>query len=179
MTPDYFERQIERLRPLGAVSDEFKDGYWEALRDIPPRVFEAAIGYALKTRAWFPKPAELRADADHVAPLAVLDAPLPVQTRELEQPFTITIPEAGIVKSITREWVYYCDACSDTGWMSFWCGAPDARRQTWIVLGRCARPQAHGPHEYVQHCACWASNPALVRKREAMRKYAAEPQKVA
>lgn len=188
MTPDFFERQIERLKPLGEASDEFKDTYWGALRDIPPDVFEAAVTHALKTRVWFPKPAELRRDADHVA---VTVRPVPAveqRATELAQPFTITIPQIGSVVSVQREWKYYCDKCHDGGWESVWCGsrAVVLREDTlfelakpWQESMRCDRRNEHGTHEWVRRCSCWETNPALVRKRESQRKYAETPGKVA
>jgi hypothetical protein len=172
-----------QLRRLGVLAFPPDDDV-EHVRDIEQSgmtepILRAAVDYAIRTRTKFPAPAELRADADHVAPLARLDVPLPVRERVLEQPFTITIPEVGTVVSVTREWKYYCDDCSDTGWKSFWCGDAGTRRQPWIEFGKCERPQEHGAHEFVQHCACWASNPALIRKRDAVRKYSEPPQKVA
>ena len=38
--------------------------YFNALKDIPERLLTAAVSKALATRSWFPKPAELRADAE-------------------------------------------------------------------------------------------------------------------
>jgi hypothetical protein len=42
-------------------------------------------------------------------------------------------------------------------------------------LSACERRQAHAQHEWVGHCACWESNPDLVRKRAHQRTYAKEP----
>lgn len=186
MTADFFERQIERLKPLGAVSDEFKEGYWDALRDIPADVFDAAIGHALKTRAWFPKPVELRADADAVASQT---RPIPEaedRTVALAQPFTITVPNVGTIVPVTREWKYYDDTCGDGGWESVWCGdrrvhpkdvEPYEIAKPWQRSLRCDRRGDHDAHEWVKHCGCWDTNPALIRKREAQRKYAEKPQR--
>lgn len=173
MTVDLFERQIDRLKPLGEASDQFKDAYWDALRDIPDDVFEAAIGHALKTRAWFPKPAELRMDADHVARQVRPVAPLEDRSMPLAQPFTITVPEVGTIVSVTREWRFYCEVCADSGWATFWCGVEAPGLTPWHGRGSCERRQAHGPHEWVKHCHCFESNPALVRKREQGRQFAA------
>lgn len=173
---DFFEDQMNRLKPLGVPSgDDALDGYFDALRDIPPNVFDAAVSHALKTRTWYPKPAELRMDADHVAPMLRPQSASDVQEIPLAEPFTITVPQAGTVVSITREWKYYCDRCSDTGWAAWSCG--EVKQKPWHELAACGRPNEHGSHEWVKHCACWASNPALVRKRENQLKYAASPQR--
>lgn len=180
MTAEFFERQIERLKPLGAASDEFKDAYWDALHDLPADVFDAAISHALKTRTWFPKPAELRIDADTVAPLVRPPLPDEDRSRLLDEPFTVTLPDVGTLVSVTREWKYYDERCSDSGWASWWCGDPtDRRRAPWMEIGRCDRHGEHGPHEYVTRCACWESNPALVRKRANQQRYAEKPGKAA
>lgn len=177
MTRAWFDGQMARLTALkGSAADI--DSHWEALSDLPGDVFAAAVGHALRTREWFPVPAELRADADHVAVRVRVAVPDEARDVPLEQPFTITVPAAGKVVSVTREWKYYDERCNDTGWASWWCGERPAGRQPWMLDGRCERRGEHGGHEWVGRCMCWDSNPALVRKREAQRKYAEEPQKV-
>jgi hypothetical protein len=90
----------------------------------------------------------------------------------------VTVPGAGTIVSVSREWKYYDERCSDTGWASWWCGPPeDKRRAPWMELARCDRRGDHGPHEWVSRCACYASNPALVRRRDAVRQYAEPSQK--
>lgn len=175
---EWLKRQLRRLLVLPFPPADISE-HEKALADIPEPVMTAAVDYALRTRTKYPVPSELRADADHVAPLAVLDEPLPTRERALEQPFTITVPEVGTVISVTREWKYYDDRCSDTGWASWWCGPPQSRHLPWIPFGQCQRHGEHQAHEWVSRCECWASNPALIRKREAIRKYSEAPNRVA
>ena len=178
MTREFFDRQMTRLSVLRFPPADI-DEHFEALRDIQADVFDAAVSHALKTRRDFPVPAELRADADHVAVSmrqVVVDE---VREVPLVEPFTVTVPEVGTVISITREWKYYDERCHDSGWAAWWGGDVSAPGwKPWYEASRCDRRQDHGPHEWVGHCACYDSNPALVRKREAQRKYAASPQKV-
>src|SRR6266853_3887180 len=61
-----FDAQIVRLMVLRFPPADVNE-YFVALQDIDAEVFPLAIGHALKTRRDFPVPAELRADADHVA----------------------------------------------------------------------------------------------------------------
>lgn len=178
MNLNFFEQQMNRLEPLGRPSEGAMDGYFDALKDIPADVFDAAITHALKTRAWFPKPAELRVDADKVAASVRPVVDEDVREVPLAQPFTISIPEAGTIVSVTREWKYYCDRCSDCGWASWWCGSTTVARP-WYERSKCQRHGDHDPHEWVGRCACYETNPALVRRREALKKYADSPQKVA
>lgn len=178
MTREFFDDQMARLAVLRFPPADM-DAHYGALRDIPADVLDAAVSHALKTRRDFPVPAELRADADHVAPsvrpvIADDEEPRDVP---LAQPFTITVPEVGTLISVTREWKYYDERCSDIGWASWWCG--EGSRYPWMPKAKCGRRGEHDPHEWVDHCACYETNPALVRKREAQRKYSDNPQKVA
>lgn len=185
---EWLRRQLRRLLVLPFPPDDISE-HERALSDIPEPVLTAAVDYALKTRTRYPVPSELRMDVDHVRPQAEPPAPQEDRSIELAQPFTITVPEVGTILSVTREWRYYCEDCSDLGWMSFWCGEVtvqvDGQAQIvpgykpWMVLGKCQRDGKHYAHEYVQHCRCYESNPALIRKREAQRKYSEAPQKVA
>lgn len=61
-----------------------------------------------------------------------------------------------------QEWRDYCDRCRDTGWWSLQCPAVS-----------CGRDFDHAPHEFVQRCACWDSNPALLRTRQRQAQQAA------
>lgn len=58
----------------------------------------------------------------------------------------------------TRAWKYYCDACSDTGWLARTCfnrscgrpfKLPGQRSDDYTGQGRCTEG-----HEYVQPCSC-------------------------
>ena len=91
----------------------------------------------------------------------------------LAEPFAITVPGAGKIIPVTREWKYYCERCSDSGWASWWCGPEDHReRRPWWSVARCERRGEHAPHEWVGKCACFDSNPALVKRREREQKFA-------
>ena len=169
--------QMTRLSVLRGVPEGI-DVYAEALGDIPADVFEAAVGHALKTRAWFPTPAELRLDADVVARQVRPVEPAEDRSTPLAAPFTITVPEVGTVVSITREWKYYCETCADSGWASRWCGDAHHRATAWQQQLHCGRSEGHLPHEWIERCPCYQTNPALVRRREAQRQYAAKPGKV-
>lgn len=179
---EWLKQQLKRLLVLPFPPADIAE-HERALADIPEAVMTAAVDYALKSRTRYPVPSELRADADKVAPLAALDVPLPVQTRELAEPVTVDVRAPGLPEGlqlhITQEFNYCCDHCSDTGWASFWCGDKKENRHPWMPFGHCGRQGVHGNHEYVQRCMCYGSNPVLIRRREANRKYAAEPQKVA
>lgn len=168
MTRQWFDQQMARLCGLRFAPSE-TDTHWEALCDLPDAVLQSAVTRAQKTRVNFPTPVELRQDADQVATPV---APPEDRSMSLLQPFTITVPRAGTVVSVTREWKYYDDRCSDLGWVSCWCGPIETRRVAWMELSRCERRGDHDPHEWVSRCPCTESNPALVRKRNAVRKYA-------
>ena len=180
MTRHWFDQQMARLSGLRFAPAE-TDTHWEALQDVPGSVLEVAVGRAAKTRSEFPTPVELRQDADQVAHFARPVEPAEDRSTPLEQPFTITVPEVGKVVSITREWSYYCETCSDAGWESMWCGYPAVTLKNgeirtlakpWQAQRICDRRGPHMPHEWVQKCACSDTNPALVRKRDAMQKFA-------
>ena len=173
-----FNAQMNRLVGLKFMPADLTT-HWEALSDLPDAVLEAAVTRAQKTRADFPTPVELRQDADQVKAHAFIVEPAEDRVVALAQPFTITVPEVGTVVSVTREWRYYADRCSDTGWASWWCGTVEDRRAPWMPISSCGRRGDHDAHEWVGQCACWESNPALVRKREAQRKYAEKPGRAA
>ena len=166
----WLRTQLQRLTVLPFAPEDIQE-HLKALADMPEPVLRAAVDHALKTRARFPVPAELRADADRVAPVVpALDVPWPSQEQPVPQPFQIVVPHVGTVISVTRAWGYHCDRCRDIGWASWWCGAE--RPMPWMDLARCGRREGHGDHEWVQHCACYDSNPALLRRRASQRKYA-------
>ena len=174
MTREQLEKHLGRLMVLRGVPAG-TDSHWEALQDMPEDVFAAAVGYALKSREWFPVPAELRMDADQVRRDVRPMAPEEPRDVPLEQPFTVTVPHVGTVVAIAREWRYYCDICSDGAWDSRWCGARTPATKPWQGDGDCGRHATHEPHEFVSRCACRDTNPALVRKRENQRAYAEKP----
>ena len=170
MTPA-FVAQMRRLLGLKFAPADMST-HWEALQDVPLVVLEAAVSRAQKTRSEFPSPVELREDADAVAHLARPSVPAEDRGCDLEQPITIGQTPAGTPITQRRVWNYYCDVCSDGGWVSHWCGEPNPARKSWQSFSSCERTREHLPHEWVAHCSCWESNPALQKKREREQKFA-------
>lgn len=181
MTRAWFDGQMARLLGLRFPPADL-DTHWEALRDMPAAVLEAAITRAGRTRSDYPTPNEIRQDADIVATVVAVLEPAEDRAVALDNPFSITVPGAGTVVSIAREWRYYCDTCSDTGWDSVWCGDRFLGKvevaKPWQPSMQCDRRGEHGVHEWVRRCVCYDTNPALVRKRAAVQKFAEEPAKV-
>lgn len=161
------DQQLGRLVPLRGMPGD-SDPYFEALSDIPEATFSAGVGYALRSRSWFPTPAELRADCDmaraSVRPSERLE---PVvedvagEVLEIRNPFDAENP---LRIRVTRRWKHDCLTCDDSGWASRQCP------QT-----ACGRRFEHGPHEFVERCACIEWNPTIRRRKEAAGvKYAVE-----
>lgn len=172
VTPDHCDLQIDRLRVLrGMPSDTFE--YFAALQDVPDERFTAAVSHALRTRAWFPTPAELRADVDAVAPSYVP----PREESRIEaiagggrevvivNPLN---PSQQIRVQVDRVWKFDCLDCEDSGWISRTCPEQPCGRKH-------VKPY---PHEYVEPCACIGWNPSIRRRKEAGAKYAQPPEKV-
>ena len=182
VTRELFDAQMGRLIVLKGWPDSV-DEHFGALHDIPADLFTAAVDQALKTRTWFPVPAELRADADMVR-LAVR-VPLPAEDPPpegewIEHHIRNPFGGPGITVRVNREWRHDCETCSDTGFASVWCGDPNApQRKPWYELRTCDRRGAHYAHEWVRQCTCWDTNRTLIRRREAQRKYAEKPGKAA
>lgn len=182
--PPWFIEQMKRLAGLKFAPADLST-HWEALSDVPPAVLEAAVTRAQKTRGEFPSPVELRQDADQVKAHAQPVASPEDRSTPLAQPFTITVPGAGTVLSVQREWNYYCEDCSDSGWRSVWCGdrfvgEDKARREIakpWHESRQCERRRQHLPHEWVTPCSCVEWNPELKRKRDTQQKYAEQAAK--
>ena len=134
------------------------------------------MSLALKTRGQVPLPADLRADADCVAPRGIVGPDPDDRSTLLPAPVTIPVPDAGLTVRVTREWRYYCEDCSDAGWRSLWCGPGLSLRAPWMAPQPCGRAGEHGGHDWSQRCACWESNPKLLRQRAAAaQKYATAP----
>jgi hypothetical protein len=170
--------QLGRLVVLKGMRGD-TDDYFGALSDIAADVFTGAVDHALKTRTWFPVPAELRADADVARQRAVVPAaPAPV-VEDVPDGFWVEIANSFGGKSIrllvTRDWKRDCEACSDTGWASHWC-AVKLPKQDYAV---CGRRFEHPAHEYVEKCACIEWNPTIRRRKEAAMKYAHAPERAA
>lgn len=171
VTPEFCAAQLRRLLILkGGLPDNLAE-YAAALRDIPEATFECAVGYAIRTRQFFPTPAELRLDCDAARPLAepaptVAFVDLPGGGRDV----TIANPFGGtpLRFKVDRVWRPDCPTCGDTGWAPLQCPAQP-----------CGRPGPHDGHLWVEPCACRPENPTLRRHRMATAKYAKPPAKVA
>ncbi|HWO88897.1 MAG TPA: hypothetical protein VNL98_07080 [Gemmatimonadales bacterium] len=150
--PVWFRDALKRLMGLKFPPVDLAT-HWEGLRDLPPASVQAAVSRAARECDEFPSPQMLRAFAAASEPRLGLDED---RSRPLAEPRAIVVPQAGVTLPVTREWTFYCDTCEDTGWASFHCGGTEA----------CGRDRAHAAHAYVQHCACWDSNPAVRRKRQ-------------
>lgn len=189
MTRPFFDQQMVRLTGLRFVPASLTT-HWEALRDLPDAVLEAAVSRAQKTRQDFPTPIELRIDADAVAHRVRESGDDEDRGCDLPAPVALgTLPNGTPVKA-TREWRYYCEGCGDMGWRSLWCGDrpvpaptdqdPAATREItkpWMQSQHCGRRGEHGSHEWVTDCACALSNPAILRRKERQQKYAAAAEK--
>lgn len=170
MTPDHCDAEIGRLRVLRGMPADVVE-YFAALEDVPDPLFTKAITHAIKTRAWFPTPAELRADCDAVAPPVCYEVDPQVEDpitegRQvfLKNPFG----DGGITITLTRDWKFDCVSCEDTGWVTQQC--PERY---------CGRPRReHAPHPYMLACVCIPTNPTIRRRRSANAKFAQAPEKV-
>lgn len=172
MTRDLFDAQMGRLIVLKGWPDSVEE-YFPALTDIPDDVFTPAIDHALRTRMWFPTPAEVRADCDAVVRLKPVPALMAPQFEEIPGGRTVTFPNpfggTGLTLRISREWRYDCDTCADTGWAERHCGNSGTH---------CGRRGEHGPHAFVEKCGCIDWNPTIRRHRDAGAKYSHAPEKV-
>ena len=160
---DAFKAQMRRLVGL-KFQPASLDTHWEALRDMPEALLAAAVEKAQRESDEFPSPSVLRAFGDllraTVLPLPALED----RGKALPVPVVARLPSGGSLP-ITREWVYYCDDCSDTGWKTWWCGPGQPPGSLWVSV--CQRTNEHEAHWWVGRCACAGSNPAVKRKRES------------
>jgi hypothetical protein len=164
MTPA-FKAQMNRLVGLKFPPADLHT-HWEALRDMPEALLAAAVEKAQRGSDEFPSPKMLKMYADQLRSQVM---PLPAtedRGTDLVEPLTATLP-TGKVLPFKREWKYYCEDCSDTGWKTWWCGPGQSIASPWASSSVCQRTNEHGPHEWVGRCACAGSNPAVKRKRES------------
>ena len=179
MTRELFDAQMGRLIVLRGWPDSV-DEYFPALVDIPEALFAEAVTHALRTRAWFPAPAELRADCDAVHRQQTPEPAAPVVVELLEGGRVVEIPNpfggAPLKVRITRDWRHDCETCRDTGWAPRWCGAGESRNDVAAV--KCERRKDHASHEWVEPCPCRDWNPTLRRRAAASAKYSHAPEKV-
>ncbi len=169
MTRDEFNRAMMPLSVLRGKPDDM-DPFWEVFQHADAESFRRGCRHALKTRTFFPVPAELFADCEMTAPrLAWETAPAPpssdaIRTEHLANPFG----GKGITITVQRDWKYYCEDCSDSGQRALWCGESGPTRKPWHGGAFCGRTHDHAGHEWVNRCACWAGNPSLIRSRERL-----------
>jgi hypothetical protein len=182
MTREFMDAQLGRLVILRGMPGD-TDEYFPALEDVSEDIFAAACTHAMKTRAWFPIPAELRADCDAVRlRVRVVEAePSPsyrdlqeAQTREIKNPLK---GGKSIWVKVVREWNHDCGTCSDTGWATRFCGPVDQAVDNQQA-GHCGRRFEHGSHAWVERCSCIEWNPTIRRRKEAQTKYSQAPEKV-
>ena len=182
VTRDAFDVQLGRLIVLRGWPDS-ADEHFKALRDIPEPVFTAAVDLALRTRAWFPVPAELRADADIVArslATPMEPEPEPPAGEAMERFIANPFGGDGITVTVHREWRHDCDRCADTGRASRWCGDRTApQRKPWYEIRTCDHRGEHGAHEWVETCVCVEWNPTIKRRNASQQQsYSKAPVKV-
>lgn len=182
MTREEMDLELGRLVVLKGMPGD-SDPYWDALQSIPIDVFVNAVTHALKTRTWWPVPAELRADCDAVKRAQPV-APVYPRVENLAAPRVMEIPnpldpERPLRVTLTREWKHDCDTCHDTGWATRWCG-PGVPGKPWLSAAHCGRKHEanYAGHEFAEPCSCIEWNPTIRRKKDAMLKYSQEPEKV-
>lgn len=177
MTRAHFDLQIARLGVLKGCPDDGEE-FFPALSDVPDDLFTAAVDRALKTRTWFPVPAELRLDCDAVRVRSSVET-VPHVVAELGEGLWVEIynPFGGapLRLLVTRDWKHDCDNCADTGWAMRWCAA----RLPHQSISICGRRFEHAEHFYAERCACLEWNPTIRRRKEALMKYAHAPERAA
>jgi hypothetical protein len=183
VTWEFFETQMARLRGLRFVPADMTT-HWEALNQLPESTLEAAVTRAGRTRVEFPTPIELRQDADQSTSSPSAIDPDPSRGTDLPEPRSITVSsgpnDISFTLPVRREWKYYCETCSDSGWRSLFCGnVNDPIRKPWWEHRTCDRRVEHAGHEWVSDCPCREWNPAIKRRKERLGKYAEKPGKVA
>jgi hypothetical protein len=147
--------------------------YWQQFQHAEAVSFERGCAHAVRTRAFFPTPAELYADCEATAPRETWiaerrDAQVDDQIVHIPNPFGGN----GLTVRVSKVWEYDCDDCSDGGTVSFWCGTPGVGKKPWQLVVPCGNRHEHTPHEYVTRCGCWDRNPSLIRKRAAQAQHA-------
>lgn len=175
MTRDEAVAALNRLRVLrgGPDSLEKLEVYVEAFAHADAADFERGCQRAIRTRSFFPTPAELFADCETAAPRETWvgerqESDVDARIVHIANPFG----GAGLTLRVSKVWDYVCDDCDDMGQVSFWCGEIGPTKKPWQLVVPCGKQQEHAPHEYVTRCACWERNPALIRKRAAQAQHA-------
>lgn len=183
MLRDWFNAEIARMGVLKFPPENI-DEHFKALADIPPAVLERGISHAIRTRAWFPTVAELRADCDASGMAArAVQEPEPAKIVHLGDVVTHTIRNpfggAPIAVRVDREYHHDCETCSDTGNAPRWCGTEPSARWPWYPLLKCLRRHEHSPHDWTESCVCVDINPTIRRRKARQEQhYSQEPAKV-
>lgn len=174
MTYDEFSAQLNRLRGLPFQPPDYRT-HWEGLQDVALDALAFAVGRAARSCERFPSPYELRQLADTRPP----SPPVALPSTELDEPFVLEAPKFFSKPiTITRVLGYYCEHCDDTGRVTVWCNRHpgEGQRKPWVTVEPCLLlsciESAFYPHEWVKRCACWSTNPVLIRRREAQGRYA-------
>lgn len=156
LTRERFQVLMDKLNGL-KFRPVTLDTHWLGLQGFEPDDVEAAVDRAAVECVDFPPPKMLRAfisdrrdQQQRVAALERMDRETPVTPRTI----------AGTPIKVEREWTYYCQKCSDSGWLGHWCGG-DAMGppKPWLIPRQCERRNDHAAHEWVALCACVESNP--------------------
>lgn len=181
MTVEFFNRQMDRLAGLRFAPVDMTT-HWEALQSLPDVALEAAVTRAQRTRVEFPTPIELRQDADQSVTMPTAIDPDPTRGTDLAAPKAIHVSNAAndlsFTLPVTREWSYYCESCSDSGWESLFCGpVKDPLKKPWWEHRACDRRGEHAAHEWIIPCPCREWNPAIKRRKERDGKFAEKPGK--
>jgi hypothetical protein len=170
MNRPWFNAEMSRLAGLKFPPAEL-DTHWEALNDIPEDLLTVAINRAQRESDDFPAPKMLRMYADQ----ARRSTAQPVdedRSTPLAEPYEIKVQNLRL--RVEREWHYYCDKCSDLGMRSFTCGVEMVTRDgqqfpraPWLTPAPCGRKHQDGyAHEWAEPCACAATNPAVLKKKD-------------
>ena len=166
MTRELLDAQLGRMVVLRGMPGDSGE-YWEVFAAHDETAFSAGVSLALKTRTWFPVPAELRMDCQQASPAEIFQSVRDREPSGVLETHVVKNPFGGkdITVTVDRSWSYYCDVCSDMGRRSRWCG-PVPSLTPWQTIGHCDRRREHGTHEWVERCTCAETNPSLRRKRE-------------
>ena len=124
MTQDDRGRLATALMVLGEtfnepVSELRAEGYFEALRDMGIEAIEAAVRMALRTKTFFPKPAELRelvsGNREEMAELAWLE--LVSEVRRVGWCGTPQLSETthAAMERVWGNWVHLCETLPGAG----------------------------------------------------------------
>jgi hypothetical protein len=172
VTQEWLDKRLVALMVLRRPPDD-TSGYLEVLQDVPQDYVEGAIRHALKSRSWYPTPAELLSDCDVVAArdrkLPVPEWPTPEQLAEAEIA-EIRSPYGVLRVRVVREWHDECTRCGDTGWAEFWCG--EGQNTMRHQEGHCGRRRPHSGHSWVEPCFCRPTNRTYQRRIGALASYA-------